>query len=377
MLSIAIPQLYCGASGKKGAYNRQEVGLARAFASLGCRAIVLYPDPAATAVTAEDLEPEVRILTCPASKFGVSALYKSWKPLLDEGVDAVHCMGDNALGVPGLYKFCQKQGIAFYSQLGAVRSTSGNALVRVIMDLLCRRNLRIYRATPTFAKTPALQAELQSLGVPCTGVMPVGLDTAIIPAVPVSKTEARRALGLDLQSSYLLFVGRLDAYKRPLDLLPLLKSLPDTWQAVVIGSGSLSAELAAQLQAQGLAGRCRCIQSLPNAAVQAYYHACDVFVNLNPEEIFGMSLLEAMYAACPPVARHAPGPDLIIQDGVSGLFADTIPALAAAVQRAAADPNLGIEAQKRIYENFLWANSAEKGIATIRALRRKGGTHHG
>lgn len=29
MRTIAIPQLYCGASGKKGAYNRQEVGLAR------------------------------------------------------------------------------------------------------------------------------------------------------------------------------------------------------------------------------------------------------------------------------------------------------------------------------------------------------------
>ena len=52
MRTIAIPQLYCGASGKKGAYNRQEVGLARAFAALGCRAVVLYPDP--------DAAPEAR-----------------------------------------------------------------------------------------------------------------------------------------------------------------------------------------------------------------------------------------------------------------------------------------------------------------------------
>ena len=56
MRTIAIPQLYCGASGKKGAYNRQEVGLARAFAALGCRAVVLYPDPdAAKASDALDL----------------------------------------------------------------------------------------------------------------------------------------------------------------------------------------------------------------------------------------------------------------------------------------------------------------------------------
>ena len=70
MRTIAIPQLYCGASGKKGAYNRQEVGLARAFAALGCRAVVLYPDPDAApeAVTSEDLEPNVRIYYVPARK---------------------------------------------------------------------------------------------------------------------------------------------------------------------------------------------------------------------------------------------------------------------------------------------------------------------
>ena len=53
MLTIAIPQLYCGASGKRGAYNRQEVGLARAFAALGCRAVVLYPAPGAAAPETE------------------------------------------------------------------------------------------------------------------------------------------------------------------------------------------------------------------------------------------------------------------------------------------------------------------------------------
>lgn len=157
MRTIAIPQLYCGASGKKGAYNRQEVGLARAFAALGCRAVVLYPDPDAApeAVTSEDLEPNVRIYYVPARKAGVSAFYRTWQPLLNEHVDAVHVMGDNALGVPGLYRFCRDHDIFFYSQLGAIKSTSENPVMRAVMDLLCRRNLAIYRKTPTYAKTPA------------------------------------------------------------------------------------------------------------------------------------------------------------------------------------------------------------------------------
>lgn len=35
MKTIVIPQFYRGPSGQKGLYNRQEVGLARAFAALG------------------------------------------------------------------------------------------------------------------------------------------------------------------------------------------------------------------------------------------------------------------------------------------------------------------------------------------------------
>ena len=174
MKTIVIPQFYRGPSGQKGLYNRQEVGLARAFAALGCRAVVLYPEPGAKAPRIETPEPNVKICYMPAVAFGVQAFYKSWQILLDEHADAVHVMGDNSLGVPGLYRFCQKHGILFYSQLGALKSTSNHAAVRRIMDLLLRRNLAVYRKTPTYAKTPAVAAELESLGVPCAGLMPVG-----------------------------------------------------------------------------------------------------------------------------------------------------------------------------------------------------------
>ena len=83
--------------------------------------------------------------------------------------------------MPGLYRFCRDHDIFFYSQLGAIKSTSENPVMRAVMDLLCRRNLAIYRKTPTYAKTPAVAAQLEQLHVPCAGVMPVGLDTAIIP----------------------------------------------------------------------------------------------------------------------------------------------------------------------------------------------------
>lgn len=370
MKTIVIPQFYCGPSGRKGLYNRQEVGLARAFAALGARGVVLYPDPAARAPAVEDPEPNVRIYTLPVRALGSQAFYKSWQVLLDEHADAVHVMGDNSPGVPSLYRFCRRHGIVFYSQLGALKSQSPHGLVRRVMDLLLRRNLAVYRRTPTFAKTPAVAAELRALGVPCAGLMPVGLDTAIIPALPDRKEKLRGAVGLDRDARILLFVGRLDPYKRPLDLVPLLQAAPG-WQAVVIGQGSQGAALRRALEAAGLLGRCRLIPQLANTAVHVYYHACDAFVNLNEQEIFGMSLLEAMYAGCPPVARHAPGPDLIIEDGVSGILCDTVPQMAAALDRV--DAAMGAAAQKRINEHFLWQNSAELALDLLAGRRNAHG----
>ena len=242
------------------------------------------------------------------------------------------------------------------------------------MDLLCRRNLAIYRKTPTYAKTPAVAAQLEQLHVPCAGVMPVGLDTAIIPNANGEKHELREFLKLDPKANYLVFVGRLDSYKRPLDLVPVLEALPRSWNAVVIGQGSLTGELQDALRTHKLENRCTCIPQLPNATVQAYYHACDVFVNFNDGEIFGMSLLEAMYAAARRLPAMRRGRIWIIEPGTSGYFADTPAQFAEAIQKAAADPACGHAAQRRVNEHFLWANSAETALAM---LDKQGGNRRG
>lgn len=47
-----------------------------------------------------------------------------------------------------------------------------------------------------------------------------------------------------------------------------------------------------------------------------------------------------------------PGPELIIEDGVSGILADSDGALPDAVRRAAASAAMGYAAQRRINEHF-------------------------
>ena len=73
-------------------------------------------------------------------------------------------------------------------------------------------------------------------------------------------------------------------------------------------------------------------------------------------------------------SRRAPGPELIIEDGVSGILADRDEALPGAVCRAADDPEMGHLAQKRINEHLLWVNSAETALDL---LNREGVHAHG
>jgi 1,2-diacylglycerol 3-alpha-glucosyltransferase len=311
-------------------------------------------------------------------------------------------MGDNSLGVPGLYHFCQKHGIFFYSVIGAVYSDASTPARRAVMDFLGRRNLAVYKKTPAYAKTPAAAAQLAAAGVPCAGVLPVGLDTAVIPKITQSKAVLRQKLGLEAQARYFVFAGRLDAYKRPLELAEILAAAPG-WRAVVIGRGEMAAALDARMAQAGLAGRYRRIPELANAAVHEYYHACDAYVNCNDHEIFGMSLLEAMWAGCPVVARRAPGPELLlgavqadVQTGAFPLGAVQIDASSpgvpgqnppspsgcgalpcgilvektseypAALERVAAHPEMGAAAHARVQAHFLWDAGAAQALAMLR-----------
>ena len=77
MMHIAILQIYCGASGQFGSYNCQEVGLAKAFAALGHRCTVAYPDTMAEAAEERCVRlcPGAQALFLPAKGLGVHAFY--------------------------------------------------------------------------------------------------------------------------------------------------------------------------------------------------------------------------------------------------------------------------------------------------------------
>ncbi len=83
---------------------------------------------------------------------------------------------------------------------------------------------------------------------------------------------------------------------------------------------------------------------------------------MNQQEIFGMAILEAMYYGCKVVVWKAPGPELIIEDGVSGYLVDSN----TSVVNKMMETNYTLEKGKqRVLENFTWDNMAKRVFALV------------
>lgn len=360
-MKYGIVELYCGNSGKKGYYNNQEVGLARAMADKGYQVTIFYPRTDISVEQEEVIDSNIMIVYVPAKAIGVHGRYR-WDVLERYSIDVVQLGSDNQIFAPSLAKYCSKHSIRLYHYIGTVGSDSANKYKRLVMNLLIKRNIQMLRKHKCFAKTEYVKKQLEKKKVKNVEIVPVGLDTEIIPEIPYEKRELREKLGLPQDTKIVLFVGRIDEYKKPFQALDLLAELQEgntgNYYLVIIGSGELNQELNERIEAGGLADRICRIERLPNEKVHEYYVACDYFVNFNPNEIFGMSIMEAMYHGCTVLAKHAPGPDCIIENGKSGYLVNSPEEMKQLILR---DTTLAKDAVKsRIQAVFTWKNAAQK-----------------
>ncbi|MBU1611979.1 MAG: glycosyltransferase family 4 protein [Proteobacteria bacterium] len=158
----------------------------------------------------------------------------------------------------------------------------------------------------------------------------------LVPASPEEKIEARARLGLTPERTLFLVFGRLSHYSK-MDLLPLLRALK---RCVVQGMdpASFSLVLAGWVEdgenyheaVTGLAttlGLDVRVFARPDEAQKAdLYHAADVFVSIadNPQETFGITILEAQSAGLAVVASEYDGYRDLVDSGTNGLLVPTL-----------------------------------------------------
>lgn len=360
-LGILITSI--GNFGQKGFYNAQEIGLAKELDKLVEKVVVYKAVPMSEKGGVSTIGDNAELHLVPVKSRGINGLWDC--SVMDSSLDALLYFSDTQLAVPSVYKWCKKNGIRMYPYIGVIQSHSTSMLKRCLIDLLFRRNVKVYRKCCCFVKTPAVKAALALYGVDQCFEAPVGLDVSLLNEnwAGSSIRELKKKYGYEESDRVLLFVGRMTSEKDPFLMLELFRkayAIENSFRLMMVGQGELLD--AVKQSAADCGGLVKFIDKIPNKDIWELYRIADSFVNLNRQEIFGMAILEAMYYGCKVVAWEAPGPDSIIEDNISGyLVQDANVALERIVngQIAAEDVH------KRIAENFTWEKVAHNIVERI------------
>ncbi|MDT0633241.1 glycosyltransferase [Rubrivirga sp. S365] len=223
---------------------------------------------------------------------------------------------------------------------------------------------RLYaRFDAVYTLSPTPREKLAELGVD-SELLPLGVDLERFHP-RWRDPQLRAALGVGAGSPLLVYAGRLDAEKRPLEVLDAFRQLPPALGAhlALAGDGPQRAEIEAatardpRVHVLGfVADRDRYARILASA---------DVYVSAMPHETFGISVVEAQASGLPVVGvRSGAMPDRV-PPGLGHLSPAGDPAaLAAGVEAVLADGS-GIRRRARAYvaARFSWDETFQRLLA--------------
>lgn len=338
-------------------YNSQEIGLAKAFEQLGHQTYIFYW-----------LHPkDERCFTQVKISNNITKVYFPYRfrifhhaiinlDLLSAfHLDILQLQADNLLYLPNAVDYCLKRNIPHYCYVGTIKSSNPNLLIRKVLDFITKRNIKAFKKTLVFCKTQEMTNTLINKGVVNARTAFVGLDTTIIPNEDHTKEYIKNELNIPLDKKIIVFISSLRFHKRPFDIFKLAELLNDNYCILFMGTdGPLKEKFLSTLTSRKEYKKIIYLGQKPNKEIHKYYQIADYVVNFNPNEIFGMAILEAMYHNCTVVAINAPGPKCIIEDKKSGFIVNSIKEMANVIlsnQKAQ-------KAHERVIGNFTWEKTA-------------------
>ncbi len=189
-------------------------------------------------------------------------------------------------------------------------------------------------------------------------VIPSGVDLEAIRCGAPPYDRARARLGVEPETRLIVGLGRLEPVKGFQSLvkaLPSVLSVVPSARVLLVGEGSLRAELRSEARGLGVADRVEITGAQLNPA--AFLAAADLVVVPSLNEGMGRVLVEAMALGRPVVATRVGGIPAVVADGETGLLVPPgdPPALGRAVSQLLKDPGLSQrmgEAGRRRAEQF-------------------------
>jgi glycosyltransferase involved in cell wall biosynthesis len=197
------------------------------------------------------------------------------------------------------------------------------------------------------------------------------IDSGAFVRVADRRDPARQALGLEPGTFVIGAVGRLEHQKRFDLLLAAMASLASSHpnvRLVIVGDGSLRADLIHRAETLGISGHCRFPGHRDDIA--DLHHAFDVFVQSSEYEGTPNAVLEAMAMETPVIATDVGGTRELVTSGVDGIVVcknDTL-ALRSAIEAVLDQPGTAraraVAARHRVETEFSF-NARTRRLETI------------
>jgi glycosyltransferase involved in cell wall biosynthesis len=186
---------------------------------------------------------------------------------------------------------------------------------------------------------------MRSIGVPAERIVrtthSVDNDWWTAQAAHVDRAAVRAEWRIPGGSTVLLFCGKLQPWKRPLDVLRAFAkaAVPESF-LVLAGEGPLRPALEDEAQSLGISERVRFLGFVNQTQLPAVYRSSDLLVLSSDYEAFGMVVNEAMLCGCPAVVSDRVGARFdLVHEGKTGFIypAGDVEALAALLREILPD----------------------------------------
>ena len=301
-----------------GGYNIQEIGLAKALLAYGVSTDVYARFSNVETLTEIVCADGARVEIHPLKGKQIYREIMYYPSLKDDlcngGYDIVQLLDDSQMMLPMLFKSLKSRGVKTILWQGMYRNFPAKParMMQIVYDMLCagiiNRNTDL-----KIAKTEAAKRYLEGKEYENIITVPVGLDEVVYEENEVFEQEMN-----DFKNRFphlLLYIGAIEPRRNPDFLIRLLESLDDEKVGlVIIGKGVLTNDLRTLIERSKKKGCIRYYEQINNKNLISVYSRANVFLLPTNYEIYGMVVMEALYAGIPVVSTPEAGPAFILSN---------------------------------------------------------------